>query len=447
MFASDPEHAARCRELGLDVLVLGSSASRDFGPGIVDMEAIDPASVALPSGFVPNAGHASDLAIVFLRPSESGELRAAPVTNHRYALSVLGAAAACTIKPSDTVYCCIPLHHPTSLMASVGAALASGARLALTERFDPQTFESEVRRSGATLVFYAGDMLRPLVHRARESRAPLPIRVFAGSGMRADSARKLTERFGVSVIEFYASTSQRAILANVDKHKPGALGRVLPGSDPVDVARVNLQAKAVVHDSSGKLELAERGEAGLLVVRDGSEWITTNDVVYRDDDGDFWFVDSLSGFVVDRDGGLPPQTPKKLRLESLRCAPRFSTSRRARLRIASTPSSTWTSRLPIASATTSGSPTLARRLTAGGSWRCTVSIVSRASSSGSMPFPSRRGFALTNRAFRGRSPMRAFARSSRRVADSMGRCRWRARASSSRWRHWLGVRSSRICPI
>jgi hypothetical protein len=63
---------------------------------------------------------------------------------------------------------------------------------------------------------------------------------------------------------------------------------------------VNLATKAPVHDTSGKLELAERGEAGLLVVRDGADWVTTNDVVHRDDDGDFWFVDSLSGFVLNQ---------------------------------------------------------------------------------------------------------------------------------------------------
>jgi putative long chain acyl-CoA synthase len=185
-------------------------------------------------------------------------------------------------------------------MASVGSALASGARLALVERFDPESFETEVRRAGATLVFYAGDMLRPLVHRTRESQAPLPIRIFAGSGMRADLARKLGERFGVSTLEFYASTSQRAILANVDKKKPGALGRVLPGSDPVDVATVDLATKKAVRDSSGALVIAEAGEVGLLVVRDDGEWIVTSDVVRRDEGGDFWFVDSLSGFVRDQ---------------------------------------------------------------------------------------------------------------------------------------------------
>ena len=175
-------------------------------------------------------------------------------------------------------------------MASVGSALAAGARLALTERFDPDRFESEVRRSGATLVFYAGDMLRPLVHRP-VARGALPVRLFAGSGMRKDLARKLGERFGAQTIEFYAGTTHRAILANVDKRKPGALGRILPGSDPIVLARVDVETKTISR------ELAEPGELGVLAVREGDALVTTNDVVRRDDDGDFWFVDSLSGFA------------------------------------------------------------------------------------------------------------------------------------------------------
>jgi putative long chain acyl-CoA synthase len=295
--ASDPEHAARVRGfLSRDVLVLGGGGTtRALAAGLVDMEAIDPEAVEMPRDFSPNAARARDLAVVFLRPTDSaaGELRAAPVTNHRVMLSALGAAAACTIKPGDTVYCCIPLHHPTSLLASVGSALASGARLALAERFDPATFDVEVRRAGATLVFYAGDMLRPLVERGgSRPRGTLPVRLFAGSGMRADLVTRLADRFGVHAIEFYASTTHRAILANVDKRKPGALGRVLPGSDPVGVRRVDLATKTVL------AELASSNELGVLAVKgDGGEWIATNDVVRRDDDGDYWFVDSLSGFV------------------------------------------------------------------------------------------------------------------------------------------------------
>ncbi|MGZ3449420.1 MAG: alpha/beta fold hydrolase [Polyangiales bacterium] len=304
--AADPDIAARLRPaLGRDVLVLGGGGSaRTLGPGLVDMEAIDPSRVALPAGYVDDAGLARDLSMILLRPSESGELlRAVPVTNHRWALSAFGAAAACTLTPHDTVFCGVPLHHPTGILVSVGAAIAAGSRLALAEHFSPATFVSEVRRVGATVVFYAGEMLRALLfERPSAGDRTLPIRLFAGSGMRADLVARLRERFGASVMEFYAGTKQLAILANASGQKPGALGRVLPGSAEVRVVRFDLGSRAPVRDESGAMIPVRRGEAGLLVSRAGEDWIVSNDVVRKDDDGDFWFVDSLTGFIATKRG-------------------------------------------------------------------------------------------------------------------------------------------------
>lgn len=301
--ATDPENAERMALLSdKPVLVLGGGGNaRTLAKGLVDMEAIDPSKVDLPASVTESAGRARDLAMVLLRPGEYGELRSAPVTNHRWALSALGAAAACTLKPGDTVYSCIPLHHPTALLACVGAAIAAGTRLALATRFDPDTFLAEARRAGATVVFYAGEMLRLLVatESARSDRDH-PIRLFAGSGMRASLAERLSERFGVGVIEFYASTSQRVVLANVSGDKRGALGRPLPGSAEVAVAKLDFASKQPMRDASDRLRLAETDEPGLLATRsDDDTWVTTGDVVRRDADGDYWFVDSLASM---RDG-------------------------------------------------------------------------------------------------------------------------------------------------
>jgi putative long chain acyl-CoA synthase len=286
------------------------------------MEAIDPAAVSLPASLVLDAGLARDLSMILLRPSERGELRAARITNHRWALSALGAGAACTLKPDDTVLSCVPLHHPTGILVSVGAAIVAGSRLALAERFDASTFLASARRVGATVVFYAGEMLRALLFE-RPDRADhtLPIRLFAGSGMRADLAARLKERFGVGVMEFYAGTAQKVILANATGEKPGALGRVLPGSADVAIVTVDLVTKKPVRGEDGRFVRAPRGEAGLLAARAGEEetaapgggivqgsldgtdrWFVLSDVVREDADGDYWFVDSLGGFVVTKAG-------------------------------------------------------------------------------------------------------------------------------------------------
>ena len=312
--ASDPEHGPRVHEaLGRPVFVLGGGGgSRDLPKGLVDLEALEPNP--LPDAVNVDPGVARELAMILLRPGD-GTLRAARVTHHRWALSAYGAAAACTLKPADTVHCAVPLHHPTGILASVGAALVGGARLALGERFDTKTFLSDLRRVGATVVFYAGEMLRPLLALppGRGDRS-LPVRVFAGSGMRPELAARLHERFGVGTMEFYASTSRRVIFANASGKKPGALGRPLPGSARVEVVRCDWKARAPHRDGLGRLELAGPNEAGLLVVRldaddltdpgllrdafvDGDRWGLTGDVLSFDDDGDYRFCDSLSGFV------------------------------------------------------------------------------------------------------------------------------------------------------
>ncbi len=315
--ATDPDHAAHARATtDGTVLVLGGGArARSLGEGFVDMEALQVATVKLPWDLPLDAGAARDVCMVLLRPSERGGLRAVPVTNHRWALSALGAAAACTLKPDDTVYCCVPLHHPAGIVVSVGSALVGGARLCLAEHFDPREFWPDVRRNGATVVFYAGEMLRPLVHAApvRGERIH-PVRLFAGSGMRADLAQRFTERFGAGLMEFYASTSQRVIMANASGEKPGALGRLLPGSVDTAVVRVDLATGALHRDDRGRCERVEVGEPGLLLARldpdsddpqalcdvlvKGDRWRATSDVVRLDLDGDHWYVDALAGFVV-----------------------------------------------------------------------------------------------------------------------------------------------------
>ncbi len=300
--ATDPENGpAVCAALGRSVLVLGGGGGpRVLAAGLIDMEAIDPATIELPASATESIGFARELAMVLLRPGDDGLLRAAHVTNHRWALSALGAAAACTLKPGDTVYSCIPLHHPTALLACVGAAIVAGTRLALAETFDAETLLPETRRAGATVVFYAGEMLRALLAREPSSAdRSLPIRLFAGSGLRADLARRLRDRFGARAIEFYASTSLRVVLANPSGDKPGALGRPLPGSADVMLVRCDLAQKTALRDAGGRFEAARDGEPGLLAVRgdgDGA-WVATRDVVRRDEDGDFWFVDALSGFA------------------------------------------------------------------------------------------------------------------------------------------------------
>lgn len=328
---ADPESAALGKELCNQVLVLGGAhQERKLPAGLVDMELIDPDAVELPAWYEPNPGCARDLALIMLTAGRGKKPRAAKITNQRWAFSAYGTAAACTLSARDTVYCCLPLHHPAGMLVTVGGGLVGGSRLALATGFEPETFWDDVRRYGATVVFYAGEMLRELL-RAEPSAADNqnPIRLFAGSGLRRDVWERIVDRFGpVGILEFYASTEGNAVLANASGEKIGSLGRPLPGSAEVELVRYDFETEEFLRDEHGLLMRCKEEEAGVLLARldadhplasftAGDEagqrllqavfepndtWFITWDVLRRDGDGDFWFVDRASRMLRTRHG-------------------------------------------------------------------------------------------------------------------------------------------------
>ena len=302
-------------------------AGRVLRAGVVDMEAIDPAAVTLPAWYKPDPGRARDLAMVFVSSGRNEPPRAVRITNRRWAFSALGAAAAATLTTRDTVYCCLPLHHPSGTLVATGSALAGGARLALASNFEPQTFWDEIRRYGASVVYYAGEMCRRLVDAPPVlGEQNNPVRLFAGSGLRRDVWRQLVDRFGpVGVLELYASTEANAVLVNARGTKIGSVGRPLPGSPEVAVVAWNFEDNDFVREGAGRLVRARLDEPGMLIARlsrragtdvahidprrllrdafePGDLWFVTGDLFEVDALGDYWHVDRQDQMIRTRLG-------------------------------------------------------------------------------------------------------------------------------------------------
>jgi len=321
---ADPESAEEVRRVfGRPVLVLGGGgAPRMLGPGLVDLERVDPARVALPAWYEPNPGKAGDIAVVLFSGAPDN-LRARHITNARWALAAFGAASTTALTARDTVYCATPLYHPTGILVCVGSALAAGVRLAVGTRFEPKTFWQDVRLYGATVVFYKGTMLRALVdapHDAAERHHP--VRIFAGSGMPRSIWKRVLERFApVSVLELYTSTEARAALANLSGEKVGCVGRPFPGTAGVEVVRWDPGRRAIALGPDGFARRCADGEPGLLLARAGTSadaperplrgifvkgdaWVSTGDLFRRDADGDHWIVDHVEDLILTAAGPL-----------------------------------------------------------------------------------------------------------------------------------------------
>ncbi|WP_127784507.1 AMP-binding protein [Rhodococcus sp. X156] len=311
---ADPELASHAvaAEIG-PVYVLGGGGDPRELDGVIDMERIDPAAVTVPSWYRPNLGRAADLAFILFTGSPA-QTRVRRISNHRWALSAFGTASSASLSPVDTLFCLTPLHHPSGLMTTLGAALASGSRIAFTTGFDPATFWEEVRRYGVTVVSYTWTMLHALVEApVQPGEAYHPVRLFLGSGAPRGLTRRLTERFApAKVVEFYATTEGEAILVNRRATKPGSMGRALPGTARLRVAAYDVDRNAFIEDERGYARQAGTDEIGMLLARADNAmdaitdsplrgvfaredaWHATGDLFWVDADGDHWLVDNVA---------------------------------------------------------------------------------------------------------------------------------------------------------
>jgi putative long chain acyl-CoA synthase len=320
---ADPERAAQAAGLGaVHTFVLGGGAGpRDLGIALTtDMEQIDVRKVQLPRWYRPNPGRAGDLAFI-LFTGQRERTRMSRITNRRWVMSALGTASSAALSSADTVYSVTPLYHPSGLMMSVGGAIAGGARLAMATAFEPSRFWEEVRRYGVTVASYTWSLLHDLVHTPpTPSERHHPVRLFIGSGMPRGLWRRVERRFAPArVLEFYASTETGVILVNLRGVKPGAMGRPLPGSAEVRLAAYNVEAEQLVLGRDGFVRLCKTGEVGMLLARTSSTagvgtlalrgvfsrddaWLATGDLFRRDDEGDYWRLDSLDDVISTSSG-------------------------------------------------------------------------------------------------------------------------------------------------
>ena len=314
---ADPENAelATWLDLGeVHTFVLGGGGEvRDLGLPLTDMEQIDPDAVELPGWYTPNPGRADDLAFIVFT-GEGANTRASRISNGRWALSAFGTASSAALTDADTVYGVTPIHHPSSLLMSIGGAIAGGTRLAMASSFDPTTFWDEVRRYGVTIATYTWTLLHDLAEAPPDPRERHhPIRLFIGSGMPRGLWRRVESRFApAKVVEFYASTEGGAIIVNLGGGKPGAMGRPLPGSAEVRIAAWDAEQGKLRLGPDGLAYECEVDEVGMLLARADSRstamplrgvfesndaWLECDDLFRRDEDGDFWLIGHLLSMI------------------------------------------------------------------------------------------------------------------------------------------------------
>jgi fatty-acyl-CoA synthase len=294
------------------------------------LSTFDPASAApfplddarVPPGFAPDRG-SRDFALVYTSGT-TGLPKACRLPHSRVlSAACLFGAPLFDFRAGDKLLCPLPLHHGSPLMLGLGVCLVTGTPLVLERRFSASQLMSVAARTGATSLLYVGDLGRMLLATPASPRdRQHALRVAVGNGMAEDVWPKFQARFGIdSVREFYAATESPMGLFNLSG-RTGSVGN-LPYAWMFGLKLARLDDNGeLLRGADGRLVECGDDEPGELLVRarrsglgvyhgyvdrdateerlvrdaftDGDALFRTFDVLRRDRDGFYYFVERRS---------------------------------------------------------------------------------------------------------------------------------------------------------
>jgi fatty-acyl-CoA synthase len=303
-----------------------------LGAGSADIEPLGAALDELPTDPPPQCDYpaptlAADALFIYTSGT-TGLPKAAKVSHYRVLRWSQWFAGLLDTRPDDRLYDCLPLYHSVGGVVAVGAALAGGAAVVIRPRFSASDFWRDVCEERCTLFQYVGELCRYLVnappHPLERSHG---LRIACGNGLRPEVWEPFKTRFAIPrILEYYASTEGNFSLYNCEGRR-GSIGRIpsyLAHRLPVTLARFDHDAGEPKRNAAGFCERCETDEAGEAlgwipsepgagagrfegyadpeatrrkVLRDvfqpGDAWYRTGDLMRRDAEGFFYFLDRV----------------------------------------------------------------------------------------------------------------------------------------------------------
>jgi fatty-acyl-CoA synthase len=302
------------------------------GPGDGGLPRFDLETASLSSGTLADGEcpppSLDDRALQIYTSGTTGLPKAANVSHLRLMQWSHWFAGLMDTQPSDRMYNCLPLYHSVGGVVATGATLVRGGTVVLRERFSASEFWKDIVAERCTLFQYIGELCRYLLgspNHPDETRHSL--RLCCGNGLRPEVWEPFQERFRIpQILEYYAATEGSFSLYNCEG-KPGAIGRIPPFLShrmPVALVRFDEASGAPLRDERGlcvSCAVNETGEAiGEIsnpsgkqggrfegyadaaasekkilrnVFVQGDAWYRTGDLMRKDEQGYFYFVDRL----------------------------------------------------------------------------------------------------------------------------------------------------------
>jgi fatty-acyl-CoA synthase len=266
-----------------------------------------------------------DKAFYIYTSGTTGLPKASNFTHLRMLFMMHGFQGALRSTARDRMYNVLPLYHSAGGVCAIGPALLTGGAVILKRKFSVHEFWDDVHRHRATMFQYIGELCRYLLNapttRHEHDHA---IRVITGNGLRPEIWRTFQERFAIpKIIEFYGATEGNVSMLNYDG-KVGAVGRVpsyMRAMVTTRIVKFDIESETPVRGADGFCIECADNEAGETigkiadepgksfdgytkesdtrkkvlhdVFEKGDAWFRTGDLMRRDAQGYFYFVDRI----------------------------------------------------------------------------------------------------------------------------------------------------------
>ncbi|MBI5446202.1 MAG: AMP-binding protein [Deltaproteobacteria bacterium] len=241
-----------------------------------------------------------DPAIIMFTSGTTGPSKGALKSQNEGYQTARMAAESMDYGPADCLYVALPLFHGLAQVMGVLAALTSGARVLLVERFSASTFWEDIRRYGCTAALYVGTMISVLMKAERRAEdAENALRRMYGAGAPSSLWEEFERRFGVTLVEGYGMTEVGIVCLSLPgARKPGTCGKVQP---TYDVKLVDEEGRTVPDGTPGELLVRPRLPNFFMLEYVGMPektveawrdlWFHTGDTLVRDEEGYYRFKD------------------------------------------------------------------------------------------------------------------------------------------------------------
>ena len=229
------------------------------------------------------------------------------------------------LNKNDVMYCALPLYHSAGGAMAVMAAISAGATMGVRRRFSAREFWDDIDRFQVTAFQYIGEFCRYLLNQPVHPKEKTHrIKFVVGNGLRPEIWEEFQNRFAIpKVVEFYGATEGNTAMVNLDG-KPGSVGKVPPIVPAPLLIKYDVANDEHPRDAAGLCIMCSDDEVGELVaeipqkadtamgrfegytskeatekkilrdvVASGDTFFRSGDLLKRDTEGYYYFVDRI----------------------------------------------------------------------------------------------------------------------------------------------------------